>query len=89
MTNLVKSLEDLKVALEKENQALKEGNAEKNRIIEKLVKDHEDNEKVIEKLRELVEEEKQVSELRKQAKVKDEMPAKAVEEIEKVGTICK
>ena len=61
---------------------MKEGNAEKNRIIEKLVKDHEDNEKVIEKLRELVvEEEKQVSELRKQAKVKDEMPAKAVEEI--------
>ena len=39
---------------------------------------------------ELVEEEvKQLFELRKQAKLKDEMLAKAAEEVEKVGTVCK
>ena len=30
-----------------------------------------------------------MSKLRKQAKVKDEMLAKAAEEVEKVGTVCK
>jgi len=65
MTSLVKTLEDLKISLQKENQVLKEGYAEKSKIVEKLVKSHEDDEKVIENLRKLVEDEIQVSELRK------------------------
>ncbi|KAG2556231.1 hypothetical protein PVAP13_8NG091402 [Panicum virgatum] len=89
MTSLVKTLEDLKISLQKENQVLKEGYAEKSKVVEKLVKSHEDHEKVIENLRKLVEEdEKQVSELRKQIKVKDEVLAKAAEEVEKVELVC-
>ena len=88
MAILVKSLEDLKISLQKENQVLKEGYAEKSKIVEKLVKSHEDDEKVIENLRKLVEDEKQVSELRKQIKAKDEVLAKAAEEEEKVGIVC-
>jgi len=46
----------LRVSLQEENQALKEANVEKNRAVEKLVKSHQDNEKLIENLRGGVEE---------------------------------
>ena len=72
--------------MKKENEALKEGYAEKSRVVEKLVKSHEDDEKVIENLLKLVEEEgEQVTELKKQITVKDEVLAKAAEE---VGIVC-
>ena len=75
--------------MKKENEALKEGYAEKSRVVEKLVKSHVDDEKVIENLLKLVEEEgEQVTELKKQITVKDEVLAKAAEEVEKVGIVC-
>ena len=44
----------------------------------------------MENLRELVEKgEQEASELKKQAKIKDEMLAKAAEEVKKVETVCK
>ena len=55
MTALVQNLEDLKISLQKKNQVMKEGYFEKSKIVEKLVKSHENDEKVIENLRKLVE----------------------------------
>jgi len=88
MAALVKSLEDLRVSLREENKLLKERDLEKNNIIAKMSQDQNDNEKVLENLRELVEKgEQEAFELKKQAKIKDEMLAKAVEEIKKVEII--
>ena len=55
MTALVQTLEDLKISLQKKNQVMKEGYFEKSKIVEKIVKSHENDEKVIENLRKLVE----------------------------------
>ena len=90
MAVLVKSLEDLKIALEKENLALKEGNVEKDKVVEKLVKTHEDNEKVIENLWGLVEEEeKEASELRNKVRGLELAGKKMAEEIEGARAVCK
>ena len=97
MKRLVETFESLKIALEDENSMLKQRDKEKEEIIAKMIKKHEDTERVIENLRTLVEDdEKQVSDLKNrvkgleiEAKRKDESIAKVLEETKKLGVIFK